>query len=79
MLDHIICFATLYNPTAHLIQHGKVKAIPIYLKNKDGTDGTRARMSYQRFNNFVFAAYCIIIYGTYVFASLEVCNGSYVI
>ena len=57
----------------------KVKAIPVYLKKKDGTDGHRARLSYQRFNNVVFFLYCVMIYGTYLGVSLQVCGGNFTI
>ena len=49
-----------------LHQLEKVKAIPIYLKKTDGTDGIRARLSYQKFSNLVLAAYSIILFVTFV-------------
>ena len=49
-----------------LHQLEKVKAIPIYLKKSDGTDGIRARLSYQKFSNLVLAAYSICLFVTFV-------------
>ena len=45
-------FSKHWRLTLHELE--KVKALPIYMKNKDGTDGLRARLSYQRFNNIIF-------------------------
>ena len=52
----------------------KVKAVPIYCKNKDGTDGLRARLSYQRFNNIVFSVYALVIYLTYCSVLVYICG-----
>ncbi len=44
----------------------KIGAIPVYLKDKNGADGKRASLSYQRFNNLVFSMYSIGICCVYV-------------
>lgn len=44
----------------------RVQAIPTYLKNKDGTDGRRARVSYQQFTTLVFLSYCTCIFAVYL-------------
>jgi hypothetical protein len=44
----------------------RVNALPIYLKNKDGTDGRRARFSYQQYTTFVFLTYCFSIFAVFL-------------
>lgn len=44
----------------------KIGAIPVYLKDKNGADGKRARLSYQRFNNVVFSIYSVGIFCVYM-------------
>ena len=60
-----------------LHQLEKVKAIPIYLKKSDGTDGIRARLSYQKFSNLVLAAYSIILFVTFVVNISNIYNFSH--
>ena len=65
-------FSKHWRLTLHELE--KVKALPIYLKNKDGTDGLRARLTYQRFNNIVFTFYSLLIYGTYCVVLVYICK-----
>jgi hypothetical protein len=67
-------FSKNWRETLHQLE--TVKAIPIYLKNGDGTDGKRARLSYQKFNNVVFGLYCILLYGTYMYSKVQICGSS---
>jgi len=43
----------------------KIGAIPMYVKDKYGADGKRARFSYQIFNNIVFSVYSVLIFLVY--------------